>query len=67
MKFDVKGLIALIIVVTLCATVILAVIGAVITGRTLTEYSAHALSSICGALIGVLATYFGGKMPSSGE
>lgn len=64
---DVKGMIAVIIVVTLCTVVVGSVAGAIVTGRTLTEYSAHALSSICGALIGVLATYFGAKVPPSGE
>lgn len=60
-RLDVRGAVALIIVLILGITVISAVVGAVVTGRVLSEQSAHAISTICGALIGVLSVYIGGK------
>lgn len=60
-QLDVRGAIALIIVITLGVAVVTVVVGAVVTGRALSEQGAHALSTICGALIGVLSVYIGGK------
>lgn len=58
---DVRGAVALIIVLTLGVTVISVTVGAVVTGRVLSDQAAHAISTICGALIGVLSVYIGGK------
>lgn len=60
-QLDVRGAIALIIVLTLGITIVTIVVGAVVTGRALSEHGAHALSTTVGALIGVLSVYIGGK------
>ena len=62
MSFDIKGTIALVITVTLSITVIGAVVVLAVTGRTLSPQAEHALSTICGALIGVLSVYIGSKV-----
>jgi Co/Zn/Cd efflux system component len=62
---DIKGAVALIITLTFGIVLVSVVIGALVTGRTVGTEAVHLLSTICGALIGVLATYIGDKV--SGE
>lgn len=61
---DIKGLVAIIIASTFGIVLIVPVVGVVVTGRQLTPESTNLISTIAGALIGVLASYIGGKVSS---
>ncbi len=64
-KMDTRGLIALIIVLTFGIMLNVLVAGAVITGRKMEPEAINAISTICGALIGVLSMYIGDKVSDS--
>jgi len=65
---DYRGLVALIIASAFSISIILTVVGAMVTGRPIAEGALDVISVLGGALVGVLATYIGGsaKPPSPG-
>jgi hypothetical protein len=66
-RLDVAGIVAIVIAATMGGAVVLALAGVVFTGKSLSEQGAHALSTICGALISVLSTIVGGMVKGAIE
>jgi hypothetical protein len=62
MKIDAADIVAIIIAVSLAGVVLMAIWGVVFAGRTLSDQGAHALSTICGALLSVLSMIVAGKV-----
>lgn len=60
--FDTKGIVAMIIALTFGVVLVSITVGAIATGRQLQSETVNMLSTICGALIGVLATCVGSKV-----
>jgi hypothetical protein len=60
--WDFKGAVAMIIALTFGVVLVSTVVGAIATGRGITAETAHLLSTIAGALIGVLSAYVGEKV-----
>jgi len=68
---DYRGLVALIIATAFSISIVMTVVGAMVTGRPIAESALDVISVLGGALVGVLATYIGGsalgKSPPSNE
>ena len=61
LKINYKGIVAIILSASLGITVVSSVLGAIITGRTLSPHTGEMLAGAIGAMVGALATYFGSK------
>ena len=59
---DVRGVVALMITMTLGIAVVVGIVGVALSGRPLSDQGAHLLSTICGAMIGVLSMIVADKV-----